>query len=93
MHAFDLQTVFRLLCESSTASGSLRSRLETRPVSRDADSRAGISLDFADTCLRRTADAMQTSLSIVKLPAPRGGASLAQLKAAVQALAQCHDDV
>jgi len=66
MHAFDLQTVFRLLCESSTASGSLRSRLETRPVSRDADSRAGISLDFADTCLRRTADAMQTSLSIMK---------------------------
>lgn len=28
----------------------------------------------------------------VKLPAPRGGASLAQLKAAVQALALYHDD-
>lgn len=28
----------------------------------------------------------------VKLPAPRGGASWAQLKAAAQALAQYHDD-
>jgi len=28
----------------------------------------------------------------MKLPAPRGGASLAQPKTAVQALEQCHDD-